>query len=333
MLKFIGIIKRMFVHLFGKKKLARFESFMLEIYLKLHYYNCCWPPPLSMSSPSIISMSDGRIHHGGLSDRLRGIVSMYSFCKRYGYDFKLNFVDPFCITDYLMPNKHNWIIKSSDIDRVCSTPIVIRPFSSSDEVNCYSYIYDTIKHIRSYKQLHVYTNITADKHSFSTDFNELFKPSDELQILVDKYIKEIGGEYLSITFRFQQLLGDLSEGNYKILKPNERRGLIDKCCLFINKIHKQYPEHKVLLTSDSTTFLDFAKQCFSFVYVAPGKVIHMDYTSDKQELAYIKSFVDMYMISRASRAYAYATGDMYKESAFAETSALIGNIPFIKIIE
>lgn len=41
---------------------------------------------------------------GGLSDRLRGIVAIYSECKRMGLPFRIVF-EPLHLEDYLSPNK------------------------------------------------------------------------------------------------------------------------------------------------------------------------------------------------------------------------------------
>ncbi len=51
---------------------------------------------------------------GGLSDRLRGIISVYQECKQLGLVFKIHFETPNLI-DYLEPNDYDWYIKPEDI--------------------------------------------------------------------------------------------------------------------------------------------------------------------------------------------------------------------------
>lgn len=46
---------------------------------------------------------------GGLSDRLRGIVSVYAECKRQGRPFRIVF-EPLHLEDYLAPNVYDWRI-------------------------------------------------------------------------------------------------------------------------------------------------------------------------------------------------------------------------------
>ena len=45
----------------------------------------------NLQIPSIVIMIDGRFIHGGLSDRLRGIVSIYGYCKQKNIPFYINY--------------------------------------------------------------------------------------------------------------------------------------------------------------------------------------------------------------------------------------------------
>lgn len=60
-------------------------------------------------------MIDGRIRHGGLCDRLCGIVSTYICCKENNIDFRLFFNYPYNIENYLIPNSYEWRIKENEI--------------------------------------------------------------------------------------------------------------------------------------------------------------------------------------------------------------------------
>lgn len=69
-----------------------------------------------LDNKRVICIYDGKIRNGGLADRLRGIVSVYKVCKEVNIDLKINFVHPFKLTDFLIPNKVNWDIKSDDMN-------------------------------------------------------------------------------------------------------------------------------------------------------------------------------------------------------------------------
>lgn len=142
------------------------------------------------------------------------------------------------------------------------------------------------------------------------------------------------GGYVSVTFRFQQLLGDFKEGNYIVLPPPERMLLINKCLEFVNNIHKKHQDAEwVLVTSDSVSFLNAAKDKFSFVYIVPGVVLHPDWSKAEGNLPYAKSFIDIFMIANAKKAYNYSTGGMYSNSGFAKNAARIGGIEYENIHE
>ena len=63
----------------------------------------------------VICMFDGRTDHYGMTDRLRGIVSAYAVSKEMGYDFRIYFITPFQLEDYLQPNLFDWTIRPEDI--------------------------------------------------------------------------------------------------------------------------------------------------------------------------------------------------------------------------
>ena len=56
-----------------------------------------------ISPPRVVFIIDGKTPHGGLSDRLRGLFSIYYYCKQRGYTFKVAWNYPFKLEDYLMP--------------------------------------------------------------------------------------------------------------------------------------------------------------------------------------------------------------------------------------
>ena len=72
-------------------------------------------PRATNKSKMVICMLDGRALHGGLSDRLMGIISTYKVCKLLNLDFRIHFVKPFFLNDYLVPNKIDWKISYEEI--------------------------------------------------------------------------------------------------------------------------------------------------------------------------------------------------------------------------
>ena len=282
----------------------------------------------------IIYMADGRMPLGGLSDRLRGMVSLYNYCKQYNIPYAINFNSPFLLTDYLEPNEYDWRIGLNRIACVkgFSKPIFIRPYSKRDDIDTSRYVQKRLACYDKFHQLHVYSNITLQKELFSEAFKELFKPSDDLRKEIDRNKERIGEEYVSISFRFMALLGDFKDLDSKPLANDEKNALINKCIAAIEKVKSENKGvNKVLVTSDSTTFISVVTQRLDYVVVMSGEIAHMDH--DCGGKVHMRTFVDMMMIAGAQKAYIYATGLMYKNSSFAETAALIGGVEFKKIIE
>lgn len=322
----------------GKNNYCRMQSALKFVLSFARYYNIhCGGH--SCVNRTVVFFVDGKTIHGGLSDRLRGLFSVYYYCLKRGYEFKVVWTYPFAIQDYFEPNKVNWLIDektlSHNLNEVAFRFFNSYSFMDNDEAN-YFKIMDSKKRF-----LHVYSNVTLHEELYNRFFNDLFKPSRKLNEALSECRKEIGGKYISVSFRFIGLLGDFKDtcDLYSELESNEEKELYIKKCLDI--VVKLYNDNKnlcidkVLVTSDSPTFLCRAMQ-LPFVYVTPGQMIHIDNVKQnfsKYDDAYLKSFLDMLMISNAEKCYSYGYGNMFKATKFARTAALIGGKDLITINE
>lgn len=274
-----------------------------------------------------VSMFDERVNPGGLADRIFGIVSVYQACKDLKLSFKIYHKYPFDLAFLLSSNIVEWEMRQDELVRDKSVKIVfIRSLLSNKNQKRQN----TLKRILSHNtntQIQVYSNLDSfDSERFQLLFNELFKPSPILQENIDFHIGEINGKYVSVTFRFQQLLGDFKEGQFEILDETKRLELIQSCIEQIEAINCRFPNHKILVTSDSSTFLERADE-FPYTYIIPGKVVHMAYDDSAGIEAYMKSFIDLYMIAGAEKVFSVRIGKMYN-SGFPRLAAKIGNKPF-----
>lgn len=321
---------------------------------------------------TIIYMLDGRVYSGGISDVIKGILSMYKYSKEKGYNFKINFCYPYQLCDYLDSNLYNWKINENEIsyDPNISVPLwmysVHSTYGRSVEFES-KYQLDLLNKFvernSTKQQLHIYTNsewINEDEYSLL--FNELFKPSAQLERLLNHHRVNLSNEYISMTFRFQQLLGDfenkeayvkdiqpfledikinnrghLSEsqlrallGDFKnknisvpITDDNIKNKLIDDCIHKIKEIHSiSFPEKKILITADSETFLREVRK-LDFVYVVSAQnIFDGNENLSKDFKMFVKPFVDILMLSEANKLFLLCTGSMYR-SGFAKNAALI----------
>ena len=280
----------------------------------------------------IYYMADGKMIHGGIGDRIYGMVALYSYCNLEHVKFNIYHISPFSWCDYLEPNKYDWRDNLSNLCYNSNTSKAVYVKNTRND-NFY-YLNKKLSFLSAYNQIHAYTNIHVIGDDFAVLFDELFKPTDVLKKEISRNLESIKGNYISVTFRFQQLLGDFKEGNYCVLDEKKKKKLIEKCLNFIIVVKDNNPEvDKILITSDSHSFLDLVKEKYNFVYVISGVVNHVDYTNNQEHLAYLKSFVDLFMISQAQKIYSYCTGPMYKDSGFAKLASLIGEKPYLKIEE
>lgn len=292
------------------------------------YYRRCLTHPeeeLANSNCTIIWMSDNKVKQGGLCDRLWGAVSTYSICRSLNYDFKLLFTCPFLLTKYLVPNQYNWQIAKDDIinNSKISNAIFWPNVSSAKDTY---YLEKSIrKHAKHYKQIHIYSNLKSTIN-FTLIFNHLFRPSEYLgENLGHIYSTMPFKRYISISFRFIGLLGDFQDIQQKGLSSDEQLKYMEICKNGIRNL--SVPEDcGILVTSDSQRFQEYIRD-IPKVFTVEGKISHLGNNNNDDD-SHLKTFLDLFMISKAEKAYFGWHGEMYKYSAFAKTGALIGGIPF-----
>lgn len=285
---------------------------------KKQYYN--QPRNRNVLKHTFVYLSSGYNSHeiGGLADRIKGMMELYDWCRRHNRDFRIFFTDPFPLQNYLVPNSYQWIIDERQVSfnhrdaapkylasniRMSET---IRVKKSAQFFNfCMSRF-----NIYPNKQLHFSIHYGLESYDWAQRYHELFKPAPGLQERIEFHKKAIGGKYISISFRFTTLLGDLGDCVNSELPETEKRQLIDRCKNEIFKIESENPhvEH-VLVASDSISFVNEAK-LLPKVYVVPGEIGHIVYDKTNDDST-MKTFLDLYMIMGAEKSYLVKFGDMY----------------------
>lgn len=270
----------------------------------------------------------------GLADRLRGVTSVYNVCKNLGVPFRLHFKVPNLI-DYLEPNQYDWRVDEAEIcyDIKEVYPCTLLTFHSNLNDKLQSFAQRKImEHYikKHYRQIHIHTNMVASENEYGALFKELFKPTPLLQKQIDNHLRAIGGKgsYFAMVFRFRQLLGDLKEGG-KILPKDERESYIQQALKCVEREHDNHPKEKILVTSDSKTFIQHVGQ-FPYVYTLPGEVVHMGFTTNADKMTYLKSFLDYYMLSYARLVILVRDKQMY-HSGFALRAAKLNDAVYKEV--
>lgn len=283
-----------------------------------------------------IFMVDGRVGHGGMFDRLKGLISVYAVAQAQHKDFRIHWTYPFCLEKYLEPNSYDWRIKDNDI---------VYHFPQSRPLFLYGECYAPVRLMKNRKrESHFYygynslTEINArfgKKYDWGELYRELFKPTASLQQHLDFYQKEIGTSYVAVHTRFLNLLGDRNETAINPVLPHDKQlQLMQKATRAIRQIideHKteNFPSLRVMLASDSMIFIQYATKQIPSIYIVPGTVKHIDTSGKTDDSENIKLFTDYYLLAHAQKVYSLWHEGMWK-SAFPEYAAKIGGVDFIR---
>lgn len=291
-------------------------------------------PQATNSRKMVVYMADGKYRHGGLADRLRGIVTLYRYCIEHNLDFRIHFTSPFILEEYLQPNEYDWRLRRGELSFNASTSHACYMDTTGDvgerEMRFQRKITDKFLS-QPYAQLHVYSIFYYEEKRFGELFNMLFKPAPVVQAEIDRNLREIGGEYITVSTRFLELLGDFKEpkGVRKELPKAEQEALIQSCIGKIERLKDSFPEiGKIVVTSDSLRFLERVK-ALEYCYVIPGEIAHID-TKDGNKTAHLKTFVDFFVIAKAKASFLIVEGGMY-HSNFSKRAAQVNNHPFTEI--
>ena len=303
-------IRTIFVFFMGDNIYRELIDMMRYYHLSFHMKNI---------APVQFFCLDGKNFTCGFADRLRGIITVYAFAKANNLPFKIQHEIPFKIEDYFSSNLVDWKYRKEEqsFNILRSSPVYMTDFTKGKR----------FRFLSSNRQHHFFININAlsiinkryNKHyRYSDLFQELFKPSDLLETAIEPYRHYISDGYISISFRFMQLMGDFVDVCGKTLTADEQKTLSDKCINFVESIRHKHSEVKfILVTTDSSKFLNIVQK-LDYVFVIEGKIGHIGFQENPD--VHLKTMLDFYMISQARKVYMAYTGDMYP-SHFAESAA------------
>ncbi|MCH5231540.1 MAG: glycosyltransferase family 2 protein [Muribaculaceae bacterium] len=288
-------------------------------------YPTTTPVPVDLKE-GYICLCDGKFIHGGITDRLRGILTIYDTLKKRGVPFYISWTHPFRLEDYLEPSGFDWRIERENV--VYNSEVAF-PYFNDDETNFHSALRLKFGLKPFKRQIHVYSNADNGIGRYKQLFHELFRPSEALKNSLAPHEKKLGDSYVAFTFRFLQLLGDFEDWSSKVLEPVEAQALMEKCYKEMETLMANLDKDtKVLVTSDSKRFLDYIKDRDSRIYIVPGLIKHSDLSHDPSREIWMKTFVDQFLLMKARKITRMRTGTMYK-SGFPRFAAEVGGVPFV----
>ncbi len=280
---------------------------------------------------TIVVCFDGKVPHGGLVDRLKGIISFYEMSKILDCEFKILFNHPFELTDFLEPNAVNWNIKEKDLKySLFSSRILylINNFNANplklirDSKAKIFFVYANVDYL---SLLHPHKNKEELEEIWRNNYKALFKTSVYLN---NKLLFNTIESRVIFHTRFTTLMGDFTDTTKLVLNENEKKLLIDKIVNRIDAEATLYADKVIYVVSDSEYFLQYIKQ--NTVYkTLDGAPKHLE--NNNRNIDYhAKTFIDFYFIAQSDKVFLIQTDKMYN-SAFSKFAAILGNKPYKKI--
>lgn len=291
-------------------------------------------PESTSSEPTVVFMADGYRHHGGLADRLRGIITTYQYCKEHALQFRINFTSPFRLEQYLEPADYDWRLRPGELTFNSSQCHPVYLMTTCDFYPAREIAFQRRQLASAlsapFVQAHVNTVYYCADDEFGALFCELFRPAQCVSVRLEELLRGIDPEhgYVTVSTRFLELLGDFKEPKTERqpLLESEKLALMERCVSQIEKIHSECGK-SVVLTSDSAGFLAYAASKLPYCRYAPGEVAHIDGAEGHQGDADLKTFVDFFAVKGAEKSYLLVSGDMYN-SNFSRRAAMAGSHDF-----
>jgi len=312
---------------------------VVELYLTIRYYSFI-PKKVLNEKPVIIIMFDGSMGHGGLLDRIKGIISTSMIAEQLNYDWKvycdvktfnlfkfLNTIDTSCVATKEEVIRNAWVSKPVLFYNVFnqSRPQVLSLFKKGKT------------------QYHFYCNVDLSKlfiaETSIEELNNKWRKSFFSIFRFDNSFNEVQKQLFNtlentcgIHLRFQSLLGDSNEGVDKTLQDEECKLLLLKCINHTVKLIDEGNFKQYLVVSDSTNFLNHLKDTISKesrqenIQVLGGSIGHIDVNHSEEVLQ--KAILDFYLLTKCKTIYQVLGKGMYN-SQFSKYAAIVGKADYV----
>lgn len=290
----------------------------------------------STQKKQLIICFDGFSQHGGLVDRLKGIISFYETANLTGFEFKIYHVFPYKLEAFLEPNQYNWIATKEDMKW---HPIRTKFFYSmldfklnpidffSKTTNDKIFVYNNIDY---FDKIFPELDPVERKQKWSSTFHLLFKKSNYLIAKLEE--QNLPKNRIAIHSRFTSILGDFVDTDSKILPLKEQTKLFQDLETNIKKIAKNVQIDAIYVFSDSIIYLNYMKENTTF-NILVGEPIHPDnengYSFTLSDHA--KSFIDFFAIAESKEIFLVRKSFMYP-SAYPKFASYLNDINFNQIL-
>ena len=307
----------------------------LQLYAK--YYS--FLPARKKNTRYLIFMLNNTMRHGGLLDRIKGIITAKIIADVIGYELKV-------LVDKKSFNLFKFLIPVNSSLEATGNDISYNAFNS-EPVLLYNLTKVTKKEIlhllrKKKDQYHFYCNLDLLKQFYPNEtqeaLNALWRNTFNQLFYFDSYFENYAKEVFKgkqnicgIHLRFLSSLGDFTEVVNNELPENEKQALISQCTRQITAIIEAGLYEKYLVVSDSVIFLQTLNEIMQNssyaekVIILGGAIAHID--QDHSEDVLQKTILDFYLLSQCSFVYQVLGNKMYR-SQFCRYAAVLGNATY-----
>ncbi|MCQ2308950.1 MAG: hypothetical protein MJZ78_03110 [Bacteroidales bacterium] len=271
---------------------------------------------------------------GGITDWFKGMVSLFDFCDRNNYNFRIYAKDKFDFNRFFVPNSYNWQMSDSEYENAENGLGAIHLWLSesgvkgSDTWGEQQYVLNKICRTNKVSNIFIHSVAPYGLPTFGKRFKELFKMTPYLNSVVEPMQKKLT-PYMAVAFRFVNLLGDSDESVAGIdaIDKEVQINLINDCLNELKGLIEENASLSVLITTDSFRFLSY----LDHDPVLKGKVNylvgdkihhHIGFSNEVTDAGITKSYAEFMLISTAEKVYQIQIGSMY-ESKFPKWAASI----------
>lgn len=222
----------------------------------------------------LIYMADGKTLHGGITDRLKGMICAERFAERYSAELKIHHIFPFRLSEYLIPCRINWLSENQNpVYSITRSRPVYFIDASAKRLNAFN------PGKSSAQQIHLYCNTEPFLLKGMTEdlFREIF---DNLFSFNPGFLKRTGlldpeqkNFRKGLQFRFRNALGDFADINSSEIPGKDK--ILSDSLKKIELIYEQTGE-KIMVFSDSRTFIREALSRYDFVIADDTEITHPD---------------------------------------------------------
>tara|TARA_B110000116_G_C16787147_1_gene561567 strand:+ start:1557 stop:2516 length:960 start_codon:yes stop_codon:yes gene_type:complete len=279
---------------------------------------------------------------GGLTDRLKGIISAYQISIITNREFKIIYNQPFKLKKILDENHVKWHMSSpKEESKILRNSKHYNLMGRKNNHNFMKLINKIIMDKNDFIAIRInfdYSEIINNKFGnlnfeWSYYFNKLFKYSKYTNKVLSDYLESNPSEFsVGLHCRFINLMGDNIEKGKELSEEN-RLLLLEKIIKTIQTISLE-SINKILLCSDSNKFLNEILQKDSVkrkIIIAKGKPKHSE-KNIVSNLELQKIILDFFLLSYCNSVYSITYDGLYP-SEFPKYAAKLNSRKFIIIKE